>query len=518
MSDVEDNFLDSVHKTNIVRAADDSVNSLKENPTPRKFKPWMNFLEAREREEESIASSFDKNQLRIGKKLVVSLSKEIGRGTDGTVVYEGSYEGRKVAVKRLLKTHIKLDDNEIGNLIASDHHQNVVRYYGVEHDRDFTYLVLELCDFSLDDLIRITSLNSSPYKLDPNYLYCGTSTMTMYENRWELLKNTLGDVKLRKENNDRPSPLLLQLLRDIVSGLVHLHKLGIIHRDLKPRNILITMRKSTLCAKLSDMGIHKRLLIENKTYSSVTSFGCATTSWKAAEQLLNGRHTSATDMFSLGCIIFFCITRGRHPFGDHDERDWNIKRDKKQDLFLIQDFPEAFHLISRLLEPDPTKRPKASEILQHPMFWDAEKRLSFLRDTSDRLGENSDLFKALERTVRTNLATKWNKKVDEKIVTYMRACSKRDYKFNSVRDLLRLIRNLSSHYGELGQDVQILVGPKYEEFDDYFTSRFPSLLIKVYEVVCSYYGDGEYFMRYFVGNPTSNVSSDITFVVDCQGK
>jgi len=47
--------------------------------------------------------------------------------------------------------------------------------------------------------------------------------------------------------------------RDVVSGLVHLHELGIIHRDLKPQNVLIIKERS-LVAKLSDMGISKRLL------------------------------------------------------------------------------------------------------------------------------------------------------------------------------------------------------------------------------------------------------------------
>ena len=46
--------------------------------------------------------------------------------------------------------------------------------------------------------------------------------------------------------------------RDIVSGLAHLHELGIIHRDLKPQNVLIRKERS-LCAKISDMGISKRL-------------------------------------------------------------------------------------------------------------------------------------------------------------------------------------------------------------------------------------------------------------------
>lgn len=45
----------------------------------------------------------------------------------------------------------------------------------------------------------------------------------------------------------------------MVSGLIHLHDLGIIHRDLKPQNVLI-IKEKYLCAKLSDMGISKRLV------------------------------------------------------------------------------------------------------------------------------------------------------------------------------------------------------------------------------------------------------------------
>lgn len=46
--------------------------------------------------------------------------------------------------------------------------------------------------------------------------------------------------------------------RDVVHGLAHLHELGIIHRDLKPQNVLVIKERS-LCGKLSDMGISKRL-------------------------------------------------------------------------------------------------------------------------------------------------------------------------------------------------------------------------------------------------------------------
>lgn len=61
------------------------------------------------------------------------------------------------------------------------------------------------------------------------------------------------------------------------------------------------------------------------------------------------------DLFSLGCVIFFCITGGRHPFGDHLERDINIVKNKV-DLFLVEYIPEAVDLISRLLNRDPELR------------------------------------------------------------------------------------------------------------------------------------------------------------------
>lgn len=60
-------------------------------------------------------------------------------------------------------------------------------------------------------------------------------------------------------------------------------------------------------------------------------------------------------MFSLGCVLFFCITGGKHPFGGHLERDSNIVKNKF-DLFLIEYIPEAVDLFLRLLHPDAEMR------------------------------------------------------------------------------------------------------------------------------------------------------------------
>lgn len=83
--------------------------------------------------------------------------------------------------------------------------------------------------------------------------------------------------------------------------------------------------------------------------------GCGSSGWQAPEQLLLGRQTRAMDLFSLGCLFFFCITGGRHPFGDRLERDINIVKNQ-MDLFLVEHIPEALDLISCLLSPDPESR------------------------------------------------------------------------------------------------------------------------------------------------------------------
>lgn len=435
------------------------------------------------------------NGRRIG-KLFVS-NTEIAKGSNGTVVLEGVYEGRLVAVKRLVQTHHDVACKEIQNLIASDRHPNIVRWYGVEYDKDFVYLSLERCTCSLDDLIQIYSDSS----LNPVYGKDQTSRAAIeYKLRLDSVKGVMQDLNLWKSTG-HPSPLLLTLMRDMVSGLVHLHELGIIHRDLKPQNVLIIKERS-LCAKLSDMGISKRLLGDMSSLDRHAT-GCGSSGWQAPEQLHHGRETRAVDLFSLGCVLFYCITGGRHPFGDHLERDVNIVKNQK-DLFLVEYIPEAEDLISRLLNPDPELRPKALEVLHHPMFWNSELRLSFLRDTSDRVEledrvSDSDIMKALEGIAPTALGGgNWNEKMEPAFISDIGR--HRRYKFDGIRDLLRVIRNKLNHYRELPKEIQELVGPVPEGYDNYFASRFPKLLIEVYKVVWKYCREEECFQKYIKSN------------------
>ncbi|KAG6648269.1 hypothetical protein CIPAW_07G135500 [Carya illinoinensis] len=431
---------------------------------------------------------------RIG-KLVVS-NKEIAKGSNGTVVLEGIYDRRPVAVKRLVQTHHDVASKEIQNLIASDHHPNIVRWYGVEYDQDFVYLSLERCTCSLNDLIFSCS---ESFQSQVIMMKDQDSNFNEFDIQLQSLKENKKDIELWKKNG-YPTPQLLKLMRDVVSGLGHLHELGIIHRDLKPQNVLIIKERS-LCAKLSDMGISKRL---SGGMSSLTQHatGCGSSGWQAPEILLHGRQTRAVDLFSLGCVLFFCITGGKHPYGDSIERDVNIVNNRK-DLFLVENIPEAVDLFSHLLHPIPDMRPRAMDVLYHPFFWDSEMRLSFLRDVSDRVEledrENeSELLNALESTAAAALKGKWDEKMETAFVNNIGRY--RRYKYDSVRDLLRVIRNKLNHYRELPQEIQEILGPVPQGFDSYFSSRFPRLLIEVHNVMYRYCKEEEFFRKYINGN------------------
>ena len=151
------------------------------------------------------------NGRKIG-KLVVS-NKEIAKGSNGTVVLEGIYEGRSVAVKRLVRTHHDVALKEIQNLIASDQHPNVVRWYGVEYDQDFVYLSLERCTCSLNDLIYMYSESFQNQDIAKNQ---DSELLDGYTLRLRTIRDNNKDIELWKANG-YPTLQLLKLMRLVES-------------------------------------------------------------------------------------------------------------------------------------------------------------------------------------------------------------------------------------------------------------------------------------------------------------
>lgn len=68
-------------------------------------------------------------------------------------LFRGEFDGRAVAVKRLLPDCFTFADREVALLRESDAHANVVRYFCTEQDRMFRYIALELAEATLQDYV-----------------------------------------------------------------------------------------------------------------------------------------------------------------------------------------------------------------------------------------------------------------------------------------------------------------------------------------------------------------------------
>src|SRR5580658_4971654 len=99
----------------------------------------------------------------------------------------------------------------------------------------------------------------------------------------------------------------LVLFLRVCQGVSHAHQQLIIHRDLKPSNILVDSNGQP---KLLDFGIAK--LLDETGDQTQTVARLLTPGYASPEQLSGGLQTTATDIYSLGAILYK-ITTGRLP-------------------------------------------------------------------------------------------------------------------------------------------------------------------------------------------------------------
>uniref|UniRef100_A0AAR2JA47 Serine/threonine-protein kinase/endoribonuclease IRE1 n=1 Tax=Pygocentrus nattereri TaxID=42514 RepID=A0AAR2JA47_PYGNA len=375
-------------------------------------------------------------------KISFSPAEVLGHGTEGTFVFRGHFDGRRVAVKRILPECVEFAEREVQLLRESDEHPNVIRYFCTERDRQFTYIAIELCAATLQQYVE-----------DPVCPYTTLDPVT--------------------------------LLEQTMCGLNHLHSLNIVHRDLKPRNILLSLPGvlGRVRAVISDFGLCKKLPDGRHSFSLRSGIP-GTEGWIAPELLVNapkGNPTSAVDVFSAGCVFYYVVSRGQHPFGDTLRRQANIL----SGAYSLEHFMEDIHedvigrnLIEKMISAEPESRPSTSSILKHPFFWSPEKQLQFFQDVSDRIEKepaDSAIVVRLETAGRSVVRTNWRMHISAPLQADLRKF--RTYKGNSVRDLLRAMRNKKHHYHELPPEVQTALGEVPEGFVGYFTSRFPRLLL-----------------------------------------
>src|ERR1700683_3905895 len=104
----------------------------------------------------------------------------------------------------------------------------------------------------------------------------------------------------------------LKLFRSVCDAVQYAHQNLVVHRDLKPQNILVTAQG---VPKLLDFGVGKLLNSPQPQPGgdpAVTLQPIMTPDYASPEQVRNEPITTATDVYSLGAILYLLLT-GRRP-------------------------------------------------------------------------------------------------------------------------------------------------------------------------------------------------------------
>ena len=209
---------------------------------------------------------------RIGRYRIVG---EVGRGGMGAVFAavrdDGQFE-QKVALKVILsglntETIARRFRNE-RQILASLEHPNIARLLdGGMSDDGLPFYVMEFIEGEpIDD-------------------YCRTRDLTLHAR--------------------------LDLFRQVCAAVSYAHRRLIVHRDIKPSNILVTPGGEV---KLLDFGIAKVVSQTNDgERGTATQLGLMTPAYASPEQFRGDQVTTATDIYSLGVVLYRLLT-GQLPY------------------------------------------------------------------------------------------------------------------------------------------------------------------------------------------------------------
>ena len=204
-------ILDGNDKTCLDIAKDNNLNDLHqllEVPVELIEIPPLLPWEQKSNKHRSVLGQVARHQKSKQIEMIHYHCQPIGSGAFGHVhVGINEKDGQEIAIKRieLLRLHRPEDKREIENLLCLRDCEQVVKYHSYCKDEHFLYIILELMDGSLDELI------------------C-------------------------------PEGNHVKLCMDVVTGLAFLHVSKVLHHDIKPGNILYKTQPR-LCLKLADFGL-----------------------------------------------------------------------------------------------------------------------------------------------------------------------------------------------------------------------------------------------------------------------
>ncbi len=149
---------------------------------------------------------------------------------------------------------------------------------------------------------------------------------------------------------------IVSLFLKVCAAVAHAHRHLVIHRDLKPSNILVTSDGEP---KLLDFGIARLLGADGS--SGATTLRAMTPDYASPEQLEGRPMNTASDIFSLGCVLYALLT-GEPPRRDLAQaRSITLPRASSRKPELRGDLD---NILNKCLQPEPERRYASVEKLE----------------------------------------------------------------------------------------------------------------------------------------------------------
>lgn len=236
----------------------------------------------------------------------------IGEGGTSEIYRAYNLTSQEIVAIKVLKTvHSKNEVLLRKELIRRVNHESIVKIYDMRRDKALgvTYLLMEYID--------------------------GPSLETL------MLKDSV------------EPQLLIQIGRVLCDGLHAAHQAGVFHRDISPDNILLRGGHAE-GATLIDFGVNKDQAPGAGTILPGGGF-VGKTEFASPEQYIEGKVDARSEIYALGATLL-AAARGKSP--KFPRKDEAIKELKRQPVDLSDISPPLRDILAKLLDPDPSKRPR----------------------------------------------------------------------------------------------------------------------------------------------------------------